>query len=181
MKTTKTKVYTQIINTPLGEMGAYATDKGLFVLKFSDKGKGEKILQQVLKVLNATLLNEENSIIVQTRRELTEYFNGDRQTFQIPLYIVGTDFQKQVWQTIQNIPYGKTISYGEEAKQMKQASAVRAIANANGRNRISIIIPCHRIIGSDGSLTGYGGGLDRKKWLLEFEKKQVNCPKDSLF
>lgn len=170
MKTNKTRVYTQVINTPIGEMRAYATNKGLCFLKFSDKEKSEKILQHVLKTLHATSINEENAIIAQTRQEITEYFNAKRQTFQIPLHVVGTHFQKQVWKTLQTIPYGKTLSYSEEAKQMQQASAVRAVANANGRNRISIIIPCHRIIGSDGSLTGYSGGIERKKWLLEFEK-----------
>lgn len=169
----KTPVYTQIIPTPLGDMAAYATEKGLCFLKFADQTKGEKIAQQVLKSLNANLINEENSVLAQTRRELGEYFDGSRQTFDTPLHIVGTDFQQYVWQTLQTIAYGKTLSYGEEAKQMQQASAVRAVANANGRNRISIIIPCHRVIGSNGSLTGYGGGLERKQWLLDFEQRTL--------
>lgn len=174
MKTTKTKIYSQIIDTPLGEMKAYATGKGLFFLNFLDKENSKKMLQQVLKKINATFIDEENTIIVQTRQELTEYFNRKRQIFQTPLHIIGTDFQKQVWKTIQSIPYGKTISYSEEAEQMQRPEAVRAVANANARNRISIIIPCHRIIGRDGSLRGYNGGMERKKKLLQFENKFEN-------
>lgn len=168
---TKTIVYTQTISTPLGDMAAYATEKGLCFLKFANQTKGKKIVQQVLKSLNADLINEENAVLAQTRRELDEYFNGSRRTFDTSLHIVGTDFQRRVWRTLQTIAYGKTLSYGDEAKQMQQANAARAVANANGRNRISIIIPCHRVIGSNGSLTGYGGGLERKQWLLDFEQR----------
>ena len=101
--------------------------------------------------------------------QLEEYFIGKRTHFDLKLQLVGTDFQKSVWQELQNIPSGKTISYLEQSKKMNNVLAIRAIAAANGKNPISIIVPCHRVVGSDGSLTGYAGGLWRKKWLLEHE------------
>ena len=102
-------------------------------------------------------------------RQLTEYFGGTRRTFDLPLRMQGTDFQKRVWQELTEIPYGQTWSYGELAKRIDNPSASRAVGLANGRNPISILVPCHRVIGADGSLTGYGGGLERKRWLLAHE------------
>jgi methylated-DNA-[protein]-cysteine S-methyltransferase len=104
-----------------------------------------------------------------TLRQLTEYFGGTRREFDLPLRMQGTDFQKRVWQELTEIPYGQTWSYGELAKRIDNPSASRAVGLANGRNPISILVPCHRVIGADGSLTGYGGGLDRKRWLLAHE------------
>jgi len=101
--------------------------------------------------------------------QLQEYFSGDRRTFELPLNLKGTDFQKSVWQELLNIPYGKTISYLELARRLGDVKAIRAVAAANGQNPFWIVVPCHRVIGSDGSLTGYAGGLWRKKWLLEHE------------
>jgi len=102
-------------------------------------------------------------------RQLTEYFGGTRRTFDLPLRMQGTVFQQRVWRELTEIPYGKTWSYGELAKRIDNPSASRAVGLANGRNPISILVPCHRVIGADGSLTGYGGGLDRKRWLLAHE------------
>lgn len=102
--------------------------------------------------------------------QLEEYFQGERRTFSLPLEPEGTPFQKAVWQETAQIPYGQTASYGDIARRLNNEKAIRAIGRANGQNKIVIIIPCHRIIGSDGSLTGYGGGLWRKKWLLEHEQ-----------
>jgi len=101
--------------------------------------------------------------------QLKEYFNGEREHFSIKLNPQGTEFQKRVWEEIQIIPYGKTLSYLELSKQLGDLKAIRAVANANGKNPLWIIVPCHRVIGSDGSLTGYAGGLHRKQWLLEHE------------
>ena len=101
--------------------------------------------------------------------QLNEYFTGNRKTFNLKLNPQGTEFQKKVWEALQNVPYGKTITYLEQSKVLGNVKAIRAVAGANGKNPISIVIPCHRIIGSDGSLTGYAGGLWRKKWLLEHE------------
>ncbi|TGV03762.1 methylated-DNA--[protein]-cysteine S-methyltransferase [Flavivirga rizhaonensis] len=102
-------------------------------------------------------------------RQLKEYFEGKRNQFNLKLNPQGTDFQKKVWKLLEQIPYGKTLSYLELSKQLGDVKAIRAVANANGKNPLWIIVPCHRVIGSDGSLTGYAGGLHRKKWLLEHE------------
>jgi methylated-DNA-[protein]-cysteine S-methyltransferase len=101
--------------------------------------------------------------------QLEAYFAGERTTFDMPLQLSGTDFQRQVWSELQRIPYGETISYGELARRLGNPAAVRAVGLANGRNPIAIVVPCHRVIGADGSLTGYGGGLERKSWLLDHE------------
>ena len=101
--------------------------------------------------------------------QLQEYFEGSRETFNLKLNPSGTDFQKEVWSYLSRIPYGKTVSYLELSKQLGNVKAIRAVANANGKNPIWIIIPCHRVIGSDGSLTGYAGGLQRKQWLINHE------------
>lgn len=101
--------------------------------------------------------------------QLQEYFDGNRKNFSVKLNPQGTDFQKRVWNSLKEIPYGKTISYLDLSKQLGDVKAIRAVANANGKNPLWIIIPCHRVIGSDGSLTGYAGGLHRKQWLLEHE------------
>ena len=106
-------------------------------------------------------------------RQLDEYFRHERQSFDLPLFFVGTEFQKKVWQTLLTIPYGTTVSYAYLARRIGMPRAVRAVANANGANAISIFVPCHRVIGSDGSLTGYGGGLPAKKYLLELENPQI--------
>jgi methylated-DNA-[protein]-cysteine S-methyltransferase len=108
-----------------------------------------------------------------TRLQLTEYFDGRRTQFDLPLAMVGTDFQMTVWNELVKIPYAMTISYAELARRIEKPSAARAVGNANGRNPISIVIPCHRVIGADGSLTGYGGGLTAKQWLLHFEARRL--------
>jgi methylated-DNA-[protein]-cysteine S-methyltransferase len=127
-------------------------------------------------ISEVTILNseEKETDIIPTELEdcviqLKEYFEGTRTEFNLNLIPQGTDFQKRVWKQLQEIPYGKTISYLELSKQLGDIKAIRAVANANGKNPLWIIIPCHRVIGSDGSLTGYAGGLHRKQWLLEHE------------
>jgi methylated-DNA-[protein]-cysteine S-methyltransferase len=104
-----------------------------------------------------------------TVRQLTEYFDGTRREFDLPLRLQGTTFQTRVWRELTEIPYGQTWSYGQLAKRIDKPSASRAVGLANGRNPISILVPCHRVIGADGSLTGYGGGIERKRWLLAHE------------
>ena len=113
-------------------------------------------------------------VLLRTVRELEEYFRGERKEFDIPLLLAGSEFQKRVWQQLRHIPYGQTVSYGELAAAIGAPKSVRAVANANGANAISIILPCHRVIGSDGSLTGYGGGTDTKRYLLELESNKSN-------
>ena len=107
--------------------------------------------------------------IQQIKKQFEEYFNGTRKSFNIKLSPEGTEFQKKVWSELLNIPYGKTVTYQQMANTLGDPKVIRAAASANGKNPISIVIPCHRVIGSDGSLTGYAGGLHRKKWLLEHE------------
>ena len=129
-------------------------------------GRVYKRLQILLK---ADFVEASSVVIQEAVRQLDEYFRKERKTFDVPLLFVGTDFQKQVWRQLLEIPYGHTISYGEMARQLGKPSAVRAVANANGANAISIFAPCHRVIGSNHSLTGYGGGLEAKRFLLRLE------------
>ena len=112
-----------------------------------------------------------SDVIEKAARQLDEFFAGKRKEFDVPLLFVGTDFQKTVWSELLKIPFGKTVSYGEMAQRIGMPKAVRAVANANGANSMSIFAPCHRVIGSDRSLTGYGGGLPAKKFLLELESQ----------
>jgi len=130
----------------------------------------ESIDKRVQKGLNATFVEGESSVLKFAKEELEAYFKGLRITFDIPLLLVGTEFQKSVWQGLLQLPFGATASYRELAQNIDNKTAVRAVASATGANAISIFIPCHRIIGSDGSLTGYTGGLEAKKKLLALEK-----------
>ena len=120
-------------------------------------------------MLNAEFEEGTSEVIDKAIKQLDEFFAGQRKIFDIPLLFVGTDFQKTVWNELQKIPFGKTVSYGEMARRIGIPKAVRAVANANGANSMSIFAPCHRVIGSDHSLTGYGGGLDAKRTLLKLE------------
>ncbi len=161
------------LETPLGTMFACAVEQGICLLEFTDRRMLETELKALTKVLNANIIQGANQHFDLLKQQLDEYFEGKRKEFTVPLYTPGTEFQESVWKELQNIPYGSTRSYKQQASALNKPQAVRAVANANGMNRISIIIPCHRVIGNDGSLTGYGGGLWRKKWLLDMEKKNV--------
>lgn len=165
----------QVINitrleTPLGSMFACATDEGVCLLEFTDRKMLETELKWLSRHLNANIVQGANKHFRQLEMELQEYFDGKRKEFTVPLFLPGTDFQRSVWEMLRTIPFGTTRSYKVQAIRLERPEAIRAVANANGMNRISIIIPCHRVIGEDGQLTGYGGGLHRKQWLLEFEK-----------
>jgi methylated-DNA-[protein]-cysteine S-methyltransferase len=122
----------------------------------------------------AELCNDQSPVIEKCITQLDEYFSGKRKDFDLPLGQKGTEFQKRVWDALSTIPYGKTTSYLALSKQLGDVKAIRAVGTANGRNNLAIIVPCHRVIGSDSSLTGYAGGLWRKKWLLEHEGKHAN-------
>jgi len=170
------------IKTPLGEMVAGATEKGICLLEFSDRGELSSEFSDLSKLLNTTIKEGFSRHFWTLKRQLKEYFKGKRKEFSVPLVAPGTDFQQTVWKEIQTIPYGSTKSYSEQAMSLNNPASVRAVANANGANRISIIIPCHRVIGTDGSLVGYGGGLSRKRWLLDHERKYSGKPVEiSLF
>lgn len=158
------------IETPLGTMVACANENGICMLEFSDRKALPTELKDISKHFDANIVQGENPHFKTLEKELEEYFEGKLKDFIVPLAPVGTDFQKKVWEILRTIPYGTTRSYQQQADILGNPKAVRAVANANGLNKISIIIPCHRVIGSNGTLTGYGGGIWRKQKLLELEK-----------
>ena len=164
-------IKTGYIETPLGLMIAGATEDGICLLEFSDRKMLHSEYKDLTKRLKTSIEERESKHFRKLRREVKEYFEGRRKEFSIPLVTPGTEFQQRVWKELQNIPFGSTRSYQEQATALNNPDSVRAVANANGMNRISIIIPCHRVIGADGRLTGYGGGLRRKRWLIDHEKK----------
>lgn len=157
------------IPTPLGPMMVGVTDEGLCLLEFTDRKMLETQLDVLKKRFQAELITGKHKMIELVEQQLAEYFEGKRKEFQIPLIVPGTDFQQRVWNALLKIPFGVTRSYKQQASVVGDVKAVRAVARANGENRIAIIIPCHRIIGSDGSIVGYGGGIHRKQWLLKHE------------
>lgn len=163
----------QVIGTPLGEMIAVTSDKGIMMFEFAEGAHPERAVKELLRHMptGALIAERTHPHIDRLRREIGEYFAGTRTTFDVPLDPVGTPFQLQVWSTLLKIPYGQTWSYAREAAAMGRPTAVRAVANANGRNRMPILIPCHRVIGSDGSLAGYSAGIQRKAALLALERK----------
>jgi len=159
------------ILTPLGPMMAGATDQGICLLEFTDRRMLETQLKRLNTLLHAECVPGTDRYLDELSVQLKEYFAGIRTAFDLPLVLPGTPFQKAVWEGLQKIPYGKTRSYEEQAKFLGRPDAIRAVARANGDNRISIIIPCHRVIGKNGKLVGYGGGLWRKQYLLDHESK----------
>ena len=159
------------VATQLGTMIIGSVDEGICMCEFSDKNTLETELNDLKRYLKQEIIERENDHTINLRFQIDEYFAGIRKSFDIPLVMYGTEFQKKVWNELLNIPYGTTISYRQQAIALNNPLSIRAVAKANGMNRIAIIIPCHRVIGSNGSLTGYAGGLHRKKWLLEHEKK----------
>lgn len=157
------------IPTPFGPMLAGATDQGICMFEFVDRRMLELQLKRLRQAFKAELTPGSHPHFDTLNNQISEYFKGERETFDLPLVLTGTPFQKRVWKILQTIPYGTTRSYQEQAKLIGRPTAVRAVARANGDNKIAIIIPCHRIIGANGKLTGYGGGLWRKRYLLQLE------------
>lgn len=155
------------IDTPLGDMRI--VEDGKHVIRVDLPGTWEE-LETPNETENFDRKEEESPLLVQVRSQLTEYFRGERQRFDVPLAPHGTLFQREVWAALEKIPYGQTRSYGEVASMVGRPKASRAIGGANHVNPIAIIIPCHRVIGANGSLTGYGGGLAIKAWLLALEQ-----------
>lgn len=160
------------IPTPLGPMMVGVTDEGLCLLEFTDRKMLETQLETLKRRMKSEMITGKHPMIDQVSSQLAAYFAGEIKTFDLPLVVPGTDFQRKVWDALLQIPYGITRSYKQQASVVGDVKAVRAVARANGENRISIIIPCHRIIGSDGSIVGYGGGIHRKQWLLKHEFEQ---------
>jgi len=145
------------LQTPIGELTLTASETALTGVYFPKSGHGP-----VGKP-------GDNEILALTRQQLTEYFARARTSFDLPLDAAGTAFERRVWDLLRAIPYGMTTSYGALARQLGEPKDARAVGSANGKNPIPIVVPCHRVIGSNGDLTGFGGGLDRKRWLLEHE------------
>lgn len=163
------------IPTPLGPMIAGATEDGLCLLEFVDRRMLESQLARLRRLLDAEILpgrTEQHAVVSE---QLSEYFAGRRRTFDLPLLTPGTPFQQRVWEELRSIPYGETRSYQQQAAAIGRPSAVRAVARANGDNRIAILIPCHRVIGKNGRLTGYGGSLWRKEYLLHLERERAGA------
>jgi len=174
-------ITTTEFSTPLGPMLAGATDEGVCILEFTNRIRLEKEITELQNLLNAVSTPGRNKHLDQLETELKEYFEGKRKHFEVAIHTPGNDFAQSVWQALQEIPYGATCSYKEQADRMNNPKAIRAIASTNGRNRLAIIIPCHRVIGSNGSMTGYAAGVDKKKWLLKFERENSEIPAGNLF
>ena len=166
----KKLIYFATISTPLGEMYTCSVEEGICLIEFTDRKNLDLEIQQLKKQLNAEIKEGQNEHLDNLHQQLREYFEGKRKEFSVALITIGTEFQRKTWNQLQNIPFGATCSYKEQSINLGSPGAIRAVAHANALNKIAIVIPCHRVIGGNGSLTGYSGGLWRKKWLLEFEK-----------
>lgn len=154
-----------LMASPVGELKLIASDRGLAAILWQNDDP---------KRVRLSPLSEDNQhpVLLETRRQLNEYFSGQLTRFDLPLDFVGTAFQKKVWAALVTIPFGETRSYGEIARQIGHPTAVRAVGAANGKNPLSIIAPCHRVIGANGKLTGFAGGLETKAFLLNIEARQ---------
>jgi O-6-methylguanine DNA methyltransferase len=161
-------VVARIISTPLGPMLAAASERGICLLEFVERRMLEKQLAVVERRIG-TIEVGDAPVLAELAAQLDEYFGGERTTFDVPIDAPGTPFQERVWAELRRIPTGQTRSYAEVARAVGAPAAARAVARANGMNRVAIVIPCHRVIGTDGALTGYAGGLDRKERLLRLE------------
>ncbi len=148
------------VDTPVGRLTVAATDAGLHAIEFPENRHPQR---------RAGWVEADHPLLRQARGELDEYFAGTRRTFDLPLSPQGTPFQRQVWLALASIPYGRTESYAQLAARVERPAAMRAVGGANGRNPLPIVLPCHRVIGADGSLTGFGGGLPTKRFLLQLE------------
>jgi len=157
--------HAKMIATPVGELTLIATDKGLSAILWESEGAQRVPLKPISR-------NDQHLILCEAERQLREYFAGERQQFDMPYDTVGTEFQKKVWQALLTIPFGETRSYQQIAEQIGHPKAMRAVGAANGKNPLSIMAPCHRVIGSNGKLTGFAGGLAVKAFLLELESPQ---------
>src|SRR5216117_2347043 len=171
---TRTQLFAERIDTPLGAMIAIVDDEGLRLLEFIDRRATERELSILRKRLGTNVVPGEHRHLTAVRRQLVHYFSGKNLEFNVPLAPVGSLFQLRAWELLRSIPNGETRSYSWMAKKLGDVEMRRAVGRANGENMICIIIPCHRVIRADGSLCGYGGGLWRKKWLLDHERRFVS-------
>ncbi len=157
------------INTPIGKMITIAGGQGLYLLEFTQRKNLSKNISKLESEIKYSVAPNRSPVLDQISDELTHYFSGELKHFQTPFHLRGTPFQQRVWQQLKKIPHGKTISYAELAQKLNQPTAYRAVAGANSKNQLAILIPCHRVINSNGQLGGYAGGLTRKQWLFQHE------------
>lgn len=167
------QINTRHHSTQMGEVILGSFDGRLCLLDFVEGKAGGIVRDRIRRVLNAKLVEHDDDILRETRRQLDEYLEGQRKGFDIPVLMVGTDFQKDVWNAVMRVPYGASSTYSQIARDIGKERAVRAVGNAMAANPIAIIIPCHRVVGSDGTLVGYGGGLSRKSRLLTLERRNA--------
>lgn len=167
------KIFTQRYLSPCGELLLGSLDNRLCMCNWIVEKHPGRVERRLQRMLNARFESSASPVIQEAAKQLDQYFGGERKTFDVPLLFAGTLFQKQVWNELLTIPYGSTLSYAALAAQIGAPSAVRAVANANGANAISLFVPCHRVIGSDHTLTGYGGGMVAKKILTRTGAKVV--------
>jgi len=168
----ESSIWINRIATPLGSMVMGVSDQGLCLLEFAERRMLETQLKRLRQRMGRVFLPGDHPIMQQVKKEMDAYFDGTLREFTVPLQAPGTVFQEAVWDALRKIPYGELRSYGDIAAEIGQATAVRAVGRANGDNRIAIVIPCHRVVGATGELTGYGGGLWRKEYLLSMEQAQ---------
>jgi len=170
----RNSIFISRIDTPIGEMLGGATENGICLLEFKERKNLDNQLSGVSTYFEKEIINGSNQHLLKLQEQINQYFLKKLEKFVLPLDLSGTAFQKSVWEALLKIPYGHTVSYLELSKTMGNVKAIRAVANANAANKIAIVIPCHRVIGADGSLTGYAGGLWRKKRLLHLEDQSGN-------
>ena len=159
------------IDTPLGPMVAIADDHALYLLEFVNRRGLEREVERLRQKTKSAIVPGYTPPIYSIESELSQYFEGKYKKFNTPLFIIGSPFQKTVWEELEKIPYGETRSYADIAKALGRPTAFRAVAQANGANQLAIVIPCHRVINTNGEIGGYGGGITRKEWLLNNEKQ----------
>ena len=160
------ELFSTVIDSPVGALTVVASDDGLRAILWPDDDPARVRL-------DATTDSPDHPVILMAVVQLNEYFDGGRAEFDVPLDPVGTDFQRAAWEALRSIPYGTTVSYGEQAERKGDRRKARAVGAANGRNPNSIVVPCHRVVGANGALTGFAGGTDTKAWLLAHEQRQA--------
>lgn len=169
MNSTPEAMHHAVIDSPIGALTVVASERGVRAVLWPDDDPAR--VRDTTSDEGATVPPEASSIVDTVAEQLGEYFAGERTTFDVPLDPVGTAFQRAAWQALREIPYGETVSYGEQAQRMGDRNKARAVGAANGKNPISIIVPCHRVIGSNGSLIGFAGGVETKRFLLDLERR----------
>ena len=171
----------QYYHSPCGELALAETEGRLCLCDWNEKPCAERNKRRLARLLKAEFVEASSAVLEQTKKELDEYFAGQRKTFSVPLHPVGTEFQQRVWKALLEIPYGETRTYMEIARNVGNPKGVRAVAQAIGANGISIFIPCHRVVGADGSLTGFAGGLEAKEILLCTERSPIKKLKATIY